>query len=215
MSFSSMKRFAIAIGVASTVSLAGSITPNAAHAFSLDSSWKQLGNTSISGGTANLTAGAFNVAKVESFLGLSSGTLSTLNGAPTGGSAIKKTFFAQTGAVVSFDWLFQAGDYLPYNDFSFVSLVPTPGASLLSDVATVGNNGNSGLQSFSYVIPTAGKYTLGLGVFNSLDNAVSSTLQVSNVATTGVSVPTPALLPGVVGMGVAAFRKRKKEKAIG
>lgn len=30
------------------------------------------------------------------------------------------------------------------------------------------------------------------------------------IATKATAVPTPALLPGLIGMGVAAFRKRRK-----
>ena len=103
---------------------------------------------------------------------------------------------------------------MPFNDFAFYSLVPTS-ANLLSNVATVGNYGSSGLQSLSYQISTTGNYTLGFGVFNSGDNGFNSTLLIDNVTgnVSPTAVPTPALLPGLIGLGVAALRKRKTEAA--
>lgn len=169
--------------------------------------WQTLGGADASSGAAVLTPSVANTTDVENFLGLSTGALAGIATSPTNGAAIKQSFFATAGTVVSFDWLFQANDYLPYNDFAFYSLVAATGATLLSNVAAVGNYGSSGLQSLSYTITTAGTYTLGFGVFNSFDQGLPSTLTIDNVAT----VPTPALLPGLIGIGMAAFRKRKAE----
>ena len=173
--------------------------------------WETSGSTDAFTGAAVLTAGATDTASIESFLGLAPGTLAGIGTSPTFGSAIKQSFFANAGTVISFDWLFKAEDYLPYDDFAFYSLVPSGVATLLSNVATVGNYGSSGLQSLSFVIPSTGAYTLGFGVLNSTDNGLFSTLTIDNVVGDVTPVPTPVLLPGLLGMGVAAWRKRKAE----
>lgn len=213
------KRTSLVLGVASVVGMTMlSASPSQAAVLNGNfssgfSGWSTLGNTNASTGAAVLTTGgASGTSSIESFLGLASGTLSGIGTSPTFGSAIKQSFFATAGTVVSFDWLFQANDYLPYNDFSFVSLVPN-GANLLSNVATVGNYGSSGLQSFSNTIGVTGNYTLGFGVLNALDNAVSSSLTIDNVSANVTPVPTPALLPGLIGLGVGVLRKRKAEAA--
>ena len=218
MMFSSFSKHSLAIvGAIAAVGMTSFVGANPAQAAIINgnfssgfSGWNTSGSTDASSGTAVLTAGAQDVASIESFLGLASGTLATIGGAPTNGSAIKQSFFANAGTVVSFDWLFQANDYLPYNDFAFYSIAPV-GANLLSNVATVGDYGSSGQQSLSFTIGTTGAYTLGFGVFNALDNVNSSTLSIDNVSTGVTPVPTPALLPGLIGLGVVALRKRKAE----
>jgi len=212
------KRTSLVLGVASVVGMTMlSASPSQAAVLNGNfssgfSGWSTLGNTNASSGAAVLTTGASNASSIESFLGLASGTLSGIGTSPTFGSAIKQSFFATAGTVVSFDWLFQANDYLPYNDFSFVSLVPN-GANLLSNVATVGNYGSSGLQSFSNTIGVTGNYTLGFGVLNAMDNGFNSSLTIDNVSSNVTPVPTPALLPGLIGLGLGVLRKRKAEAA--
>jgi len=212
------KRTSLVLGVASVVGMTMlSASPSQAAVLNGNFSsgfngWSTLGNTNASTGAAVLTTGASDTSSIESFLGLASGTLSGIGTSPTFGSAIKQSFFATAGTVVSFDWLFQANDYLPFNDFSFVSLVPN-GANLLSNVATVGDFGSSGLQSFSNTIGVTGNYTLGFGVLNAIDNGFNSSLTIDNVSGNVTPVPTPALLPGLIGLGVGVLRKRKAEAA--
>jgi hypothetical protein len=210
------KRTSLVLGVASVVGMTMlGASPSQAAVLNGDfssgfSGWETLGNTNASSGAAVLTAGGSDTSSIESFLGLASGTLSGIGTSPNGGSAIKQLFFATAGTVVSFDWLFEANDYLPFNDFSFVSLVPN-GANLLSNVAIVGDYGSSGLQSFSSTIGVTGNYTLGFGVLNATDNILNSSLTIDNVSVT--PVPTPALLPGLIGLGVGVLRKRKGNAA--
>jgi hypothetical protein len=179
------------------------------------SGWDTLGNTAINGDPAAQlnVGGSEDASALETFLGLASGSLQ----APPdgfsdlfGGSAIKQTFTAAAGDVVKFTWNFTTSDYLPFNDFAFTSL--SSSLSTLSSVGALGNlNGStssSGPQTFSWIIPTAGTYTLGFGVINVGDNLdLGTTLAVDDV--TATPVPTPALLPGLVAMGAAAWRKRK------
>lgn len=214
---SSIQSLSFAVGAVGFVGLSSVLGASSAEAAIINgsfnsgfSSWQTTGVTSVTGGVASLnTNSGSSLGALESFLGLAPGTIGTIGSSPTNGSAIKQSFFATAGDVVSFDWQFLAGDNLPYNDFAFTTL--SSAAQLLSDVSIVGDFGDSGLQTFSWLIPTTGTYTLGLGVMNSLDSVVNSILEVDNVAGGSTAVPTPALLPGLLGLGVAALRKRKSE----
>lgn len=120
--------------------------------------------------------------QVEAFLGLAYGKLDTINGNATNGSAIKTTISAEPGSTVSFDWFFQAGDYIPFNDFSFfVSAGGT--VSELADVQLTGNYGNTGWHTTTFNLPTtiSGDFDLGFGVMNLLDTVLDSTLYVDNI----------------------------------
>jgi hypothetical protein len=174
--------------------------------------WSTAGSVITANGQAVLEAtGSEDEASAESFLGLAPGSLAAINVNPTNGSFMKQAFFANAGSIVSFDWEFNANDYLPFNDFAFYSLTS---ANLLSDVQAVGNYGSSGPRSTSFTIATSGLYTLGFGVFNSVDQALSlTTLSIDNVSVTGDAIPTPALLPGLIGLGFGVLRKRKGQAA--
>ncbi|WP_394375377.1 retention module-containing protein [Stutzerimonas frequens] len=102
--------------------------------------------------------------------------------AATDGSAIVLTVTTTSaGEAVSFDWQFATSDYLPYNDFAFVQVNGQP-VQVLSNVASVGNYGNSGIQSFSYQFGAPGTYTLVLGVADAGDSGIGSTLSLSNLS---------------------------------
>jgi hypothetical protein len=51
-------------------------------------------------------------------------------------------------------------------------------------------------------------------VFNAGDNGFNSTLSVDNVVGNITPIPTPALLPGLIGMGIATLRKKNQEEAV-
>lgn len=94
-------------------------------------------------------------------------------------------------------WNFVATDYVPWNDTSLTSLVPTTGGatpkingytqdySVLGAINpnagnwSVGSYGSSGWQVATYEILTDGTYTLGFGDFNLGDTALSPILLVS------------------------------------
>jgi hypothetical protein len=94
-------------------------------------------------------------------------------------------------------WNFVATDYVPWNDTSLTSLVPTSGGatpkingytqdySVLGAINpnagnwSVGSYGSSGWQVATYEILTDGTYTLGFGDFNLGDTALSPILLVS------------------------------------
>jgi hypothetical protein len=82
----------------------------------------------------------------------------------------------------------------------------------------VGNGcGNTGWIKASYKIASAGNYALRFGVVNWSDNNFQSGLAFDGATISGVDIgngganpiPTPALLPGLIGLGAAAYRKRK------
>jgi hypothetical protein len=141
--------------------------------------------------TAPASAQSVSDADIESFLGLSSGTLDGLgNGNATEGSAIKQTFSGTAGQTLTFDWNFLTNETTPasFNDFAFISLFPG-GNSTLADTNSrfplLGNNvsfnSETGFNTFSFSLPDDGDYTLGLGVVDVNDTIVDSALLVDNV----------------------------------
>ncbi len=120
--------------------------------------------------------------------------------AATDGSAIVLSVTTTSaGEAVSFDWQFATSDYLPYNDFAFVQVNGQP-VQVLSNVASVGNYGNSGIQSFSYQFGAPGTYTLVLGVADAGDNGYNSTLSLSNLsANAALSLSAGAVTPTTNG----------------
>jgi large exoprotein involved in heme utilization and adhesion len=139
-------------------------------------------------------------AELEAFLGLAPGSLEGLNnGTPTEGSAMKTTFTAQAGDVITLDWQFLTNENTPapvYNDFAFVTLIQT---SELADTGFPDDTGSgfagsptpfvsqTGLQTFTATIPASGTYTLGIGVVDVAD--INDDFR-SGVLVDRVSLPT-------------------------
>jgi hypothetical protein len=77
--------------------------------------------------------------------------------------------------------------------------------------------GYTGWIKASYNLAAAGTYALRFGVVNWTDTAYDSGLAFDGATIAGkpiepgTPIPTPALLPGLIGMGVAAWRKRKAD----
>jgi hypothetical protein len=204
--------------------------------------WTTLGETSIetsafgSGPTEGTsqallsTAGAaFAGSIIEEFLGLDPGSLDKLGtsldvipfpgGVATQGSAIRQTFTANAGDILTFDWNFLTNEtalFPSLNDFSFVSIsslsalasTKFPPADPFSMTQLFQE---TGFQPFSFTIPTTGTYTLGIGVTDWRDTTKDSVLLVDNVQFASVPEPTSAL--AVLGfgafLGVGSVLKRK------
>lgn len=196
--------------------------------------WTTIGDTSIE--TAEFgsgpiegayqalvtNTGSASATDVETFLGLETGSLFALgNGNATNGSAIKQTFTAKTGDVVSFSWNFlkeQEPDPI-YNDFAFASLnsLSTLASPLTSSLVAFSApnstfNQQTGFQASSFTIQTAGTYTLGLGVVNVTDTSGNSGLLVDDVSVKPVPEPSSVLGTLALGaVGVWFLLKRKQQ----
>jgi hypothetical protein len=209
--------------------------------------WTTLGETRIetsafgSGPTQGTsqallsTEGAtFASSIIEEFLGLEIGSLTNFgipldpfrlpNGDPfpggiaTQGSAIRQTFTANAGNILTFDWNFLTNEpslFPSLNDFSFVSI------SSLSDLASTTFPAvispmtrffqETGFQPFSFTIPTTGTYTLGIGVTDWRDTTKDSVLLVDNVQLASVPEPTSTLgLLAFGALGAGSVLKRKQ-----
>lgn len=159
--------------------------------------WDSVGTVSIVGNFGAFTptvgdamaqlyaTGDASAAQMEAFLGLASGALASLGlGNPTTGSAMLITLYTTAETVdMSFDWLFNATDYLPYNDFGFF-VGPDGNAVKLASVGDVGNHGDSGWQTYQQeILPLNGQFTLGFGVIDVGDMSGSPYLFIDNIQT--------------------------------
>ena len=118
---------------------------------------------------------------LEAFLGVSSTAIDSItNGNPTNGSAIKTTLALDAGDIVQFDWAFSTTDTDPFFDNSFF-LTLNGGLQQLADVGTVGDFGDSGWQTESFTVTTAGVYDIGFGVVNVEDSSADSVLSIDNI----------------------------------
>jgi VCBS repeat-containing protein len=146
------------------------------------------------------TAGA-TAAEMETFLGLSQGTLaatsaqdapSNLNLNPTEGSAIAFDLVMAAGETITFSWNFASTEYTPYNDFAFFSFAPATGDKL-ADIVMIGDNVNdsflhsSGWVEYSFTATSDGVYRLGIGVVDTGDSAFDSQLYISGFSGLGFS----------------------------
>ena len=128
-------------------------------------------------------------------------------------TTLSQLFHLAAGGTISGYVGFQAGDYLPYNDDGFLTVNGSP--IFVSNIATVGDYGNTGWQTFSFTAPTYGDYTLTFGSRNLLDNCCGGTATVvDNVVLTG-EVPEPATWTMLIGgFGMVGFAARRRQAAL-
>lgn len=166
-------------------------------------------NSSVNGGIVD-NFGGNSQASIEAALNLPSGTLDMVMGTQTNGqipidatigSVIYKQVTVQAGQMLVFDYSFGSLDYLPFNDFGFVS-IEGAGVFKLNNVEGIkgpltgtlsGVFVQSLKETFSYVFTEAGTYTVALGVMNVGDTSVDSKLIVD-----GLNVPGPFESLGIV-----------------
>jgi hypothetical protein len=153
------------------------------------------------------TNGADNYTNLASFAGLDVAAIDGLAGGEIfGGSAVAQTFFASAGSRLSFSWSFTGTPAADFNDTAFIALNPSNGLQKLADTLSPSKSG-----LFSYLFPTSGTYSLRFGIVDVGDNSGVSQLQVSNLRVGSTFIPTPALLPGLIGLGLRVLSKKRVE----
>jgi hypothetical protein len=188
---------------------------SSAYAASVDlSTWSIIGDGIKSSGSVTLTnqtlpgdlvsdggttinvsgqnpVSVFDSPNLETQLGLAQGALDIpFGGSVEEGSAIRSILTAAAGEAFSFNWAFPVKDA---QDVGFVKI----GNTLLT---------LSGSSPFSYTFTTGGSYDIAIGVVDINDFTNSSKLEITNAQLN--AVPTPVLLPGLIGFGIAALRRR-------
>jgi hypothetical protein len=132
-----------------------------------------------------------DVVELARFLNIAVGDLNNL-GEVFEGSAIKTTFSANVGDILMFDWNFLTKDFQREinNDFAFFTLSPI-GTNKLANTYSIFPMSlrdltefeyQTGFQTYSYTITTAGTYTLGFGVVDVGDGFGESGLLIDNVS---------------------------------
>ncbi|MBE9037157.1 PEP-CTERM sorting domain-containing protein [aff. Roholtiella sp. LEGE 12411] len=139
---------------------------------------------------ASASGGAVEQSDLEQFLKLPSGLLDKMgNGDVTEGSAIKQTFTANAGDVLTFDWNFLTNEATPsfFNDFAFFSVNPftlelaDTNSSGFFSTSAVNFSQETGFKTISIGIAQTGTYTLSIGVVDVGDSVVDSALIVDNI----------------------------------
>lgn len=113
--------------------------------------------------------------KLEAFLGLEKamGAVTALpvdaDGTfPAFGAATRLKVAVSGGDHISFDWMFDAGDVLPDNDFAVFTVAGSGGSEVfkLADVRATGDAGATGWRTSVYTADEAGELTIGFAVVN-------------------------------------------------
>ena len=150
--------------------------------------------------SAPLNGGTITQANLESFLGLTSGALNSLNSNTRhGGAAFEQTFTISVPSVVTFQW-----DFLPngntsgQNDYGFYTIHDSSSSSssftTLSSTTASGGSA-TGYQTASTGVLAPGSYLLGFAIYDNSGNFgpdfQDPNLLVDNVQ---VGVPEPATI---------------------
>jgi hypothetical protein len=144
--------------------------------------------------------------ELDYFLGVQPGTLAALSSMSIAhGSAVQRTFTAEAGDVVMFEWNFltdsRSPDYADYDqqaddDFAFVRV--TPGAiTKLADTKAAAIpsshsfNHETGYRVFHYAISQSGTYTLTLGVVDAGEYRGACALLIRDLQVRPATAQTP------------------------
>jgi hypothetical protein len=145
----------------------------------------------FTGGTAtDNTASA-----LDNFLGVTPGglDLDPIIQQALEGSAVRLS--VSSGDSLTFDWL----PTLDGDDYAFT--VFNGAVNILGAAGT-----------FNQTFTSGGLF--GIGIVDIGDTTGDSSITLSNATfTSATAVPTPALLPGLIGLGLSAMRKRKQQSA--
>jgi len=178
----------------------------------------QLGDSSTFSGTS-----AVPVADLETFLGVSSGTI----GSGFEGSAVQQTFTVAVGDVLTFQYKFLTTEG-NRNDFAFVNLAgyarlaDTTAADLVPSAVVLDPvfgdpTRETGWRTFSHAFAADGTFTLGIGVADAIDEFIPSGLIVDDVRllTAGpvIAEPTSLVLLAIGGAGAAFLSGRRSRRS--
>jgi hypothetical protein len=136
-------------------------------------------------------------AAIEAFLGLAAGSIDGIStGNATQGSAMKTSFVAAAGDVITADWNFLTNENTPtnngVNDLSFVSITVDGVLQVLANTQSGGFapsgtvfTDETGYNSFSHTMVGGGLVEIGFGVVDLGDTILDSGLLIDNVAVNG------------------------------
>lgn len=122
------------------------------------------------------------------------------------------------GDSITFDWAFDANDVLPYNDFSIFTVYDDSFNELdsitLANVASVGDFGQTGWNSYEYTFASSGSGYIEFGSVNLIDSGFDSNLLIDNVVA-APAVPEPSTY-AMFGMaftilGFVGYRSRNRK----
>jgi len=132
-------------------------------------------------------------------------------------SALTQTFttpaWAGVGPKVEFDYFYDFGDFVPFEDPARIYVIDSLGNSIFDMTINdpfagtgLADDQNIDWTPMSIALPSAGTYTLGFEIMDSI-GVFESILGVDNVRV----VPVPgAFLLGAIGLGYANCRLRKR-----
>jgi MYXO-CTERM domain-containing protein len=179
-------------------------------------------------------SGTPSVFSLDSFMGLPTFSIALFGavlfpgGLVTEGSAIKQSFDASAGDVVSFRWNYITNDG-PCCDFAFIvldgtlSFLASAKGSQLFNSSLPFFHTETGYNLFATSIPTDGTHTIGIGVVDVTDQSVNSAVLLDNFLVTIVveppgssAVPEPPawLLMGLGLLVLRRFYERPKSRAL-
>lgn len=206
--FFESKQLPSLVAIAGGIAIAATFQTLPAHAAAVDfsaSPWESIGNVNLLDPQSPVlsTTGAATALPpgndLQQFLGLGVGDLDTtvfdiIPSPAFEGSALRVNVNA--GDQISFEFSTDLDATNPFGTVDYAFVVIDGVVEQLTSPGTFTRTfANSGL--------------FGIGIVDTSDTLGDSTLTLSNSDFT--PVPTPALLPGLIGMGVATVRRRKRQ----
>lgn len=129
-----------------------------------------------------------------------------------------QSFTAGTGDILSFDIFFDADDYIPYNDYGKAYVLDSSnnkvggGDLFYSDIASVGDYGETPWTPVSLTFTKSDTYTLYVEITNGKDSVLDSYVGVDNVQQQSVPVPATLCLMSFGVLGLLGFGLRKRRQ---